>query len=565
MSETAFTTAHDSCLIAAQLLAAHGVRDVVISPGSRNAPLIVAIARSGKLRTSVVIDERSAAFTALGMAVRSQRPVAVVCTSGTALLNYAPAVAEAFYRRVPLIVVSADRPTEWIDQDDSQTLWQQNALAPYVKRSCDIQARCESDAERWFADRVINDCLLEAVNGRIGPVHINIRLDAPLNRLAPADRLKPRVVEMTLPNVELPTAEARRLGKELASPRRVMIVAGFHRPDSRLNRALCRLAELPNVVVLTESVANLHGEKFISRIDSTLCRLSEEEREELRPDVVLTLGGALVSRMIKAWIRTMPGEVEHWHVDISHTTVDCFRHLTRRIEMQPAVFMRQLASAMQPHREASDYAAKWQAVRERALAIHETKVEAAPWSDLKAFAEIFAGMPAGIDLQLSNGTPVRYAQLMDCRKLHTCECNRGVSGIDGSASTAVGASAVAKDRITLLITGDMSMQYDVAALSSTLLSARLKIIVIENGGGGIFRFIEATRHLDELDTYLAAETRLPLPQLCDGYGLRYFEASDPATLRETLPAFFAEAERPALLGVKTSGELSAEILRDYFR
>ncbi|MDE6555849.1 MAG: 2-succinyl-5-enolpyruvyl-6-hydroxy-3-cyclohexene-1-carboxylic-acid synthase [Duncaniella sp.] len=557
------TTTHASCLILADLLEAHGVDCAVISPGSRNAPLIVALARHPAIETYHVIDERSAAFIALGMSIRSGKPVALVCTSGTALLNYAPAVAEAFYRRIPLIVVSADRPLEWIDQDDSQTLWQQDALAPYVKRSCDICNAADNDNDRWFADRVINDCLLEAVNGRVGPVHINIRLDAPLGKLSERMAEQPRVVSLTTPTPELPTAEARRLGQMLASPRKVMVIAGFHRPNTSLNRALSKLARLPNVIVLTETVANLHSPEFISRIDATLCRITEEEREALRPDVVLTIGGALISRMIKAWIREMPREVEHWHIGISHTTIDCFRHLTRRIEMEAPVFIRQLASALQPHRAPSDYSTLWHKVAERAAKEHVLKIARAPWSDLKAFASLFKSIPRGTDLQLSNGTPVRYAQLMDCSTLHSCECNRGVSGIDGCTSTALGAS-VFSSGLTLLITGDMSMQYDISALSSTLLSPRLKIIVIENGGGGIFRFIESTRNLDELEEYFVGSVRLPLRQLCEGYGLAYFEAESEKSLERVLGRFFAENTRPALLTVKTPGEVSAEVLLDYF-
>nr|WP_301196730.1 thiamine pyrophosphate-binding protein [uncultured Duncaniella sp.] len=231
------TTDKQSCNILADLLVAHGVRHVVLSPGSRNAPLVLALSRREDLQTDVVIDERSAAFIALGMSIQSGEPVAIVCTSGSALLNYAPAVAEAFYRCAPLIVISADRPEEWIDQDDSQTIWQQNALAPYVKRSCDIPAHTDFPNGKWVCNRLINDLLLEAVNGRRGPVHINIRLDAPLNKLADYTENASRVIRMVSPSVELPTAEARKIGESIASPRKVLIIVGFH---EQIGRASCR-------------------------------------------------------------------------------------------------------------------------------------------------------------------------------------------------------------------------------------------------------------------------------------------------------------------------------------
>ncbi len=552
-----------SCNILADLLIAHGVREAVLSPGSRNAPLILALSRRDDLRCHVVIDERSAAFIALGMSIQSGRPTAIVCTSGTALLNYAPAVAEAFYRRIPLIVISADRPEEWIDQDDSQTIWQQDALAPYVKRSCDISARINFPNGSWWTDRIINDALIEAMSGRKGPVHINVRLDAPLNIQTDYSPGSARVIKALTPNDEIPTAEARRLGTQLASPRRIMIIAGFDSPDEKLNRALAKLARLPNVAVLTETLANLHSPLFIGRIDSTLCRMTPDEKERLRPDVVITLGGALVSRFIKEWLRSTP-DLEHWHIGATHTTIDCFKHLSLRIGLRPSIFMTQLASAMQPHRSPSDYAEEWHRMARRGAEEHDRYVEAAPWSDLTALSYIFSKIPPRWNLHLSNGTPVRYAQLMDCNHIHRSDCNRGVSGIDGCTSTALGSSAIYRDT-TLLISGDMSFQYDIAALSSTLLSPRFKMIVMVNGGGGIFRFIGSTSSLPELEKYFAAGTRLPLKELADAYGIAYYSADSEETLKKNFGKFAAEAEYPALLAVYTDPQVTAEVLKGYFK
>ncbi|MBD5353796.1 MAG: 2-succinyl-5-enolpyruvyl-6-hydroxy-3-cyclohexene-1-carboxylic-acid synthase [Bacteroides sp.] len=557
------TTDKLSCNILADLLVAHGVHQVVLSPGSRNTPLVIAISRHEGLTDHVVIDERSAAFIALGMAIQTGEPVAIVCTSGTALLNYAPAVAEAFYRRIPLVVISADRPQEWIDQDDSQTIWQQDALAPYVKRSCDLPSYTDFPNGKWICNRLINDILIEAVDGRKGPVHINVRLDAPLNKLVDVVPDSSRIIRMISPRPELPTAEARRIGERIASPKKVLIIVGFHEPDEKLNRALTKLARVSNVAVMIESIANLHSPLFVSRIDSTLCRMDSTQREAMAPDVVITAGGALVSRFVKDWLRSLD-KVEHWHIGLSHTTVDCFRHLTLRIEMPPAIFFRQLASAMQIFKTPSDYGALWRSLSYKAIKVHEKYVESSPWSDLRAFAQIIPAIPPKWNLHLSNGTPIRYAQLMDCNHIHRCECNRGVSGIDGCSSTALGAS-VMYNGTTLLITGDMSCQYDLAALSSALVTPRFKIIVMCNGGGGIFRFISSTSNLPELERYFAVGTKLPLRQLSDGYGFAYFEAYNLEELLRSFDDFASVADRPAILAVFTPAELSAEVLKRYFQ
>lgn len=552
-----------SCNILADILIAHGVKQIVVSPGSRNTPLIIALSRRKELKCSVVIDERSAGFIALGMGVQSGEPVGLVCTSGTALLNYAPAVAEAFYRRVPLVVISADRPQEWIDQDDSQTLWQQDALAPYVKRSCDIHAHLDFPNGEWVCNRLFNDVMLEAVNGRPGPVHINIRLDAPLSNFSNYEEGRARTIRMIQPKDELTTAEARAIGATIASPRKVLIIAGFHQPDEQLNRALVKLAHLPNVAVMTETIANLHSPLFISRIDATLCRMTSDDKKMMRPDVVITLGGALVSRYVKEWLRSLEN-LEHWHIGESHTTIDCFKHLALRVEMEPKIFLRQLASALQIHKASCDYAEKWHKICQKAIATHDMYISHSPWSDMKAFYTIIKNIPRRWNVHFSNGTPIRYAQLMDCSKLHRCECNRGVSGIDGCTSTALGASVIYKDT-TLLITGDMSCQYDIAAFSSKLVTPRFKIIVICNGGGGIFRFIDSTSKIPELEEYFAVGVNLPLRELAKGYGFEYFEADSTEGLEKALHSFIACSQKAAILSVKTPPEESAKVLRQYFQ
>lgn len=560
--ERMVTTDKISCNILADLLIAHGVTQVVLSPGSRNTPLVIALTRREELKCHVVIDERSAAFIALGIGIQTGKPVAMVCTSGTALLNYAPAVAEAFYRQVPLVVISADRPQEWIDQDDSQTLWQQDALAPYVKIRCDMNAHLNFPNGEWVCNRLINDVLIEATSMRRGPVHINIRLDAPLNRVTEYAGDESRVVKTIYPKVEISTAKAREIGCMIASPRKVLIVAGFHEPDEQLNRVLIKVAKLPNVVVLTETIANLHSPTFINRIDATLCRMNSEEKKALSPDVVITLGGALVSRHIKEWIRSLNG-VEHWHIGINHTTIDCFKHLTLRVEMEAKIFMRQLASALQIHKKPSEYSGKWHQIYQRALKSHDEYVEKSPWSDMTAFAKIIKDIPSKWNVHFSNGTPIRYAQLMDCARLHRCECNRGVSGIDGCTSTAIGSSLAYNDT-TLLITGDMSCQYDISALSSKLITSKFKMIVMCNGGGGIFRFISSTSELPELEEYFAVGTNLPLRELAKGYGFKYYESNSMESLHEALPLFIKCNDLPAILAVYTNPEQTAKVLKQYF-
>lgn len=555
------TTDKDSCIIISQLLLQHGVRHAIISPGSRNAPLVVALARCNEIKKTVVIDERSAAFIALGIAAASSLPVALVCTSGSALLNYAPAIAEAYYRRLPLVVISADRPAEWIDQDDSQTIRQYEALANYVKRSYNIPAQCPDETTRWYINRIVNDALLSAVSNRPAPVHINVQLDEPLNKMTERPVLAERQIDLvsscnTISNERISSLCNMLYGKK------VLIIAGFNAPDNDLNTTLQHLAKDSGIAVMTESISNLKSEYFISSIDRTLNVMTPNERKAMTPDVVITLGGALISRHIKQYMRQSK-PAEHWHIGISDTTIDCFMALTKRIEIAPKDFFKQLSTTLENSAD-REYALRWHTIATNAKTMHDKYVEKVAWSDLKAFDIIINTIPKQWNLHFSNGTAIRYAQLFDTSRFNRNDCNRGVSGIDGCTSTAIGASTVSTET-TLLITGDMSAQYDMGALASTCITPRFKMIVINNSGGGIFRFIQSTSQLPELEEYFVASPRFPIKELADGLGFRFFDASSATELKETLTAFISEDSKPAILRVNTPAIESAEILKGYFK
>lgn len=550
------------CSIIFDVLAGHGVTDIVCSPGSRNTPLLIAAAARTELCKHVVIDERSAAFMALGLAVVSRRPVALVCTSGTALLNYAPAIAEAFYQSVPLIVISADRPEQWIDQDDSQTLRQFEAFSNYVKRSYQLPAFGDEDKEmQWYANRIANDAMIEALSRRKGPVHINIQLGEPLNRRRPLSTEPPRLIHLTegdsIGNKEV----IRELAGEIAQ-KKVMFVAGFLPPDSRMHRAVGEFCSRGNIVAMTETISNLHLKGYATSIDKVLTALEPGQLDELAPELVISIGGSLVSRKLKEYLRRHAATCEHWAIGWNHTTSDCFMSLTRRIEADPGRLLHQLAAALRklptPHNE---YFNSWRSHRFDTELRFKQFVRSAPWSDFMAYYHIFQFLSNfQANVFLSNGTTVRYAQLFGEPAPHASFCNRGVSGIDGSISTAVGGAKAYKG-LTVMITGDMSMAYDVNALALPDIPDRMRIIVIDNSGGGIFRFIPSTANLEEREQYFCAPPRLPLRQLAEGYGWDYYEATDADSLANGLIPLLME-DKKGILRVVTPPEESATLLRE---
>lgn len=541
----------------AQLLVEHGIREAVVSPGSRNAPLLVALERQPEINTKVVVDERSAAFIGLGIAIASKRPVALVCTSGTAPLNYGPALAEAFYRQIPLIAVTADRPEEWIDQDDSQTIVQPGIFSNYVKHTFDIPVENNDSNRMWMINRKLNDALILATSEHPGPVHINVRLDEPLGETVDvggptAPRLIKSVESTISPDIEHPA-------KKISDGAKTMIIAGFLPDISELSVHLRTLARLPNVIVLHEAQSNLRGDgAFIPNIDATLSVIGEHED----PEIVITIGGSLTSRKIKAYLRGLT-DIEHISVGKRDHSVDCFKRLVQRINADETEVMKRLAERLaQGSGTPSPFKDKWLSASKKALIKARNFAKEASWSDFQASEYIISHIPEGWNLQLSNGTAVRYAQLFDYSSAGSIHCNRGVSGIDGCTSTAIG-SATVFEKPTVLLTGDMSMQYDIGALATAFIPKNFKIIVLNNGGGGIFRFIQSTKKLDELEKYFVADVRLPLAQLSEGYGFKYLSAGNPDELKESFEKMVTDNSSPTILEIKTDGEISAETISKF--
>lgn len=544
------------------LLEQYEVTHVVCSPGSRNAALLLEADARKNLKKIVVVDERSAAFIALGIAMVSRAPVALVCTSGSALLNYSPALSEAYYQGIPLIAISADRPLEWIDQDDSQTIRQPFALSNFVKGNYDLDGDRDNAEYVWYANRVINEGLDKALNIKEGPVHFNIHLDGAVNDQDLSDD-RSRKINVWRPSQQLDKDSLREFISVGASGK-LMFVAGFMPPDNKLQKAMLRLSSLPNVCIMAETVSNLHLKPSAYMIDTVLFKLSEEEERELAPDIVISLGGALISRKLKEFLRRNPPKY-HWSLNSSDNIIDCFKALTDKLECNPASFLQTFGKRIMRMHATMDpeliprYGEKWDAIRDEC----SRDISSRPWSDLKALKIVFGSLPQTTNLFLSNGTVVRYAQIIPHPMVHAVYANRGVSGIEGSTSTALGGS-IAYAGFTCLITGDMSFSYDVGALSSQLLSSRLRIIVLDNGGGDIFRFIPATKNLSIREKYLCADREPPIEELAEAYDLKYFYADSEKSLKKAVNLFFENYENGAILHIDTSQcRDNADILRKF--
>ncbi|TRX70681.1 2-succinyl-5-enolpyruvyl-6-hydroxy-3-cyclohexene-1-carboxylic-acid synthase [Carboxylicivirga sp. M1479] len=536
-----------------------GLKEVVISPGSRNAPLTLTFAAHEAFDCYSIVDERSAGFFALGMAQQTKRPVALICTSGSALLNYAPAISEAYYQNIPLVVISADRPIEWIDQADGQTIRQNGALDNIVKFSCQLPT--SKNASNWYVNRLVSEAFYHCQYRVAGPVHINVPLAEPLYGKTVHPEDKQRRIQQVSSCSSISKASLDLLCKEWASHDKILIVAGQQAPNKRLQETLRILSDMEQVVVLTETSSNIAGNSVINGIDKIVSTITEEEVHFFKPSLLITFDGAVVSKMIKKFLRDYKAKA-HWHISPINRHLDTYKQLSTSIEAEPVELFEQMLPLIGTTK--SRYKTTWLQRYERSNKHHEEYLAKDGWNDLKVFSHIAQHLPTTWQGQWGNSSTIRYAQLFKEFYNQNSFCNRGTSGIDGCVSTAVGASHISKQP-TLLVLGDLSFMYDNNGLWNQHLSSNLRIIVVNNGGGGIFRFIPGPSDAEELETFFEASHQLNMQPMAEMHGLKYLVANDEESLNENLATLFKESERPIILEVKTPAKENAGVLKSYFK
>ena len=531
-----------------------GVEQLVLSPGSRNAPLMVGFSEDPSFECHSVVDERSAAFFALGLAQASKKPVAVVCTSGSAVVNYFPAVAEAFYSDIPLIVVSADRPSQLIEIGDGQTIQQEGVFGKHVEGAFNcLEAEAQLEANLEGIRGLLKTCI-----DRQGPVHLNVPLAEPLYDLVEEPfRLPEGLDQAILPG---PEQKAASSGLELAwnKAKRILLLTGVMQPDTLTQATLEKLLADPRVLLMTETTSNIHHPKAIWGIDQLITGLDPEQRKELQPDLLVSLGGMVVSKRIKAFLRKYP-PAAHYHIH-PKKAYDTYFSLTSHVATAPEELLAGLAQ--NDHSSTADYQSKWLAFRDGRLDRQKNFMETVPYSDLAVYKQLLLHLPQGAALQLANSTAIRYSQLYPPRPDLAVYCNRGTSGIDGSSSTAIG-HAVGSDKQTVLISGDLSFFYDSNALWLPAPSD-FKLVVVNNSGGGIFRILPGARKMTHFTRFFETRHQRTAEGLAAAYGWGYQKVASMDALKQALDGFYQE-QGPAILEVCTPPENNDAVLSDYFK
>ena len=477
------------------LMLKKGISEVVVCPGSRNTPLIHTFASVG-MHCYEVTDERSAGFFALGLIEAKGRPVAVCCTSGSAVLNLAPAVAEAFYRPLPLLVITADRPEQWIGQMDGQTMPQLAAFGQTVRKVVSLP---EEEGAKWHINRLINEAFIDMERSH-GPVHVNVPLSEPLFDFSAEELPDERVINYHSGAKDFSLAdESLALWK---AARRPMIVIGQMLPEEarRVEKYLAKLA--PHCVVLAEELSNLKEEYITCRyFDSVIVR--NDDNDSLLPDFIVTIGGHIVAKNLKMWLRRKSPK-NHWSVSRTGEVADLFQCLTMVWECDAERAVEVLSQNI-PVGIDTDFLGEWDA-QSKNLPMKPTDWEIA------VLEQALKSVPASWNIHVANSSMVRDIQRLPSTGCNVY-CNRGINGIEGSVSAAVGLAAGSKKE-TLLLVGDLSFFYDRNGLWNNYVKGgelpdgghlHLSVLLLNNGGGRIFRNIPGMERTPYRDTMVSGK------------------------------------------------------------
>lgn len=540
----------------AEIFKAFGIEHIVLSPGSRNGALSTHFSHHPDFKTYSIVDERSAGFVALGMAQQIQKPVVVCCTSGSALVNYYPAVTEAFYQNIPLIVLSADRPIHLVDNFDGQTIRQKNALELHTYHSTQLD---ENDATENLMENLglIKKAVTVCIQNS-GPVHINMPFSEPLYEFQ--DTLDIEFDEFKIPQKEKIDFPVTAFIEKWNNSSKKLVLVGMQHPNAPLNEWIKKLAEDDSVVILTETTSNVHSPRFFNKIDSVIFSLTEEELENLKPEILLTIGQNVVSKKVKAFFRNHPPQM-HWHLD-EYWHPDTFQCLTDKIQSSPVEFLEKFVPSILTI--SSNYFEKWNAIRMLKREKQREFSAKKEFSDFKAIEKLVETFPDHSQIQYSNSSVIRYAQLFDHKPTVEVFCNRGTSGIDGCTSTAAGAS-ILNEKQTILVSGDISFFYDSNGLWNPYLPSHFRIVLINNGGGNIFKIIPGPDQSGVVESVFETRHFLTAKHLAKMFQFEYQAVQTMEELNSALEIFYQTSERPKILEIQTSEVENSEIMRAYFK
>jgi 2-succinyl-5-enolpyruvyl-6-hydroxy-3-cyclohexene-1-carboxylate synthase len=548
-----------------------GVREVCTSPGSRSTPLVLSLVRDARLRATSHLDERSGGFFALGLAKASGRPVGLACTSGTAAANYAPAVIEAYEARVPLLVLTADRPPELRELGAGQTIDQIKLYGSAAKWFFQVDDHpATPERVRWLRQLACRACWT-ALEGRPGPVHLNFSLREPLVLDGPLPAEEPGGGGraggrpwVTRPGrtAAIDTAVLDGLAGELARRPRAIVVAGRAERDPRLGAALAAFAERAGLPLLAEPTSGARrGPAAVAHYDALLRDPAWAGARQ--PELVLRVGDLPTSKPLRQWLHGLAEETLQIAFDPENAWQDPAGAAATLLPADPRAAIEGLAERLPRKPRAPGWLEEWTGPDRAAAGAIAGLLGARPeLSEPRVAAELGVRLPAEATLVVASSMPIRDVETFFPVRAAPPRvlANRGANGIDGTVSTAFGVAAAAPGPVVLLI-GDVALLHDIGGLlAARRLGLRLAIVLLDNDGGGIFQFLPVAGEGAAFEEHVATPHGTEFAHAAALYGLAYERVAAPEPFRAALDGALA-SDGATLIHVRTDREENVALHR----
>lgn len=536
------------------LLKQYGIRKIVVSPGSRHFVFVHSLEADSFFKLYSVVDERSAAFFALGLMQQTGEVVAVTCSSGTACMNYGSAIVEAYYQHLPLLILSSDRLPQFLNQMEDQMYDQLDTFTNCTKYQGQLPV-VNNAFDEWYCNRIINEAFLELTHHGNGPVHLNIPFEA-----HDTDRFEvkeiPVVRKINISTSSLTSEKWEDYGEQLKG-KKVMIVWGQSvTMTKQLEDAVTEFTRNFDAVILTDKISNCHHPRAVTNTTVVWRALRPLERVVLKPDIVISVGANYIfNNELKGYLR--PANVKHWQVGKEDKVCDPFRSLTEIFEMEEDFFFRAI-TANSTFTNEGEYADSWLNIS------HLPLLPTPDYNELYAIGALMNSLPKNVDLQLANSCTIRMAHFFPIDSSIRVNCNRGVNGIDGSMSTAIGFSAD-NLRPTFYITGDLSFFYDMNSLWIRHLSSKMRILLINNGGGAVMYGSLNNEMRKTLPPHIGAEHGMSAKGWVESVGFKYLFAHSKEEVDEGVKVLCdTTIEQPIILEVFTTINSDIDSIGEYY-
>ena len=544
-----------SVQIVVDLLKQFHIYDVVLSPGGSDIPLIHSIETDPAFTCHSVVDERSAAYFALGMAQQKGTPVACVCTSGTAVCNYVPGITEAFYQNVPVLAITADKNPYFQGQLETQKIEQTTMFQGVIKKSVSLPL-IHSEEDEWLCNRLVNEALLELTHHGTGPVQINVPLVGRTD-LYNDDKIAP---ERKVDIVDIHTSEDawKEYAKKIASAHRVMVVVGqnvsFKDEDYAL---LDELFKRSNCIFSIEHLSNLECNGCVNTYPVSEMR-GGDGLSKLTPDLVISIGNNLAAYNLKPFLRLHYKKMENWLITESGNFRDAYKSLSTIFEMTISDFLRKMIQEMpSAHSHAGEYYKEWM------NEISTIMIPDFPFSNLYVASKVAKVIPANSILHLAILNSARVMQFFPLAKNVKTYCNVGGLGIDGCFSTFAGQAA-ATDELAYLIIGDLSFFYDMNAAGLRSIGPNVRVILLNNCGGSEFHFFIGKEKISSINDYISAEHTKVAAGWALSLGYEYYCASNKEEFDSVIQKFGEKSDKPMFLEVLTDMEEDAKLTKEFY-